>query len=121
MTIMRSLINLLLETTINPLSMAAIESTAKNFGIELDIWENDERIDLHWIARKGAKKGSGAIIIQMICDYADQTAKFILLQVENDELGVYYSAWGFDDIDDDELEDNFPDWDDILIRYPQRA
>lgn len=102
------------------LSLQAIEAQAKALGVVIEVWENSYRIDLHWIKRsKKAPPGTGGTVVQLLCDYADQCKKMILLQVENEELGAYYAGYGFDDMDSDEFENDFPDWDEIMVRRPE--
>lgn len=115
--VMRRLINLLCETMM-PTSLDQIVAFATRLGVDLEVWEDDERIDLHWIERRGGQPGAGAEVMQQLCAYADHTRRFILLQVANDSLAAYYAQWNFDELDADEMEDYFPDWDDILIRRP---
>lgn len=107
-----------LSEAIQPTSLEKIVNAAARLGVELDVWEDDERIDLHRIDRKEGKPGTGAQVIQLLCDYADRTNRLILLQPENLDLVPYYAQWGFDYIDADELEDYYPDWDDMMVRHP---
>ena len=100
-------------------TLDAIKAEATRLHVDLDAWEDDERIDLHWIERKrGSNPGDGAKIMALLCRYADQTHRFIILQIGEERLGAYYAAFGFEDYDDD-LPDQFPDWEgDVMIRYP---
>ena|ERR1041385_217359 len=100
-------------------SLDAVKAEAARLRVELEVWENDDRIDLHWIEREaGSPPGSGAKVMELLCQYADQTGRFILLQVGDEKLAAYYAQFGFDDYDE-ELDDDFPDWEgDVMIRRP---
>ncbi len=101
-----------------------LEQAMRALGLKVEMWEDEERVDLHWIERlPGTPAGAGAEAVEMLCNYADENHKPILLQVENEALAVYYEQFGFVEADEDEWEDHWPDWDidDSMIRYPERG
>jgi hypothetical protein len=103
-------------------SLEALVALAISKGVDLDVWEDAERIDLHWIERTSGAPGSGAEMLGLLCDYADRTNRRVILQVaRNATLEAYYSQWGFEYMEDEEVPDHYPDWPEIMLRPPKQT
>jgi len=94
-----------------------ITDEAAQLGVALDVWEEVDRIDLHWFARQpGSAVASSGHIMDLLCAYADHTQRFILMQVETES----YVPWGFVALPVAQAEDYFPRWNQTMIRRPVR-
>lgn len=94
------------QDVINTLSL--MERAAEAEGITLELSYVDRKIVLHYIERKSADKGTAAVFMQKLCDYADSIHRPIVLDVEiqNKQTGEvdsavqaalirYYTRFGF--------------------------
>ena len=72
--------------------------------IGLDVWEDDEKLELEfiWIPKESRGMGKGTEIMQMVCDYADKKQKPLYLTPDIsfggssiDRLKRFYRKFGF--------------------------
>lgn len=81
-----------LETALNDLIVKALDR-----GMKLELTYSDREIEMHWIARRSAAKGSGAEVINRLCAIADQFGMPISLYAFGADPGLmaYYERFGF--------------------------
>jgi hypothetical protein len=90
------------------ITLRSMERTAEAEGITLDLSYANRKIILHYIERKTSNKGTAAIFMQKLCDYADSIHRPIVLDIEiqNKQTGEvdshvqaalirYYTRFGF--------------------------
>lgn len=94
-------------------SLADLVAWAKQLGVTVDAsaWgartrRYDSAIHLTWIERDDeSPAGSGAIVMQALCAYADRIHAMIELQAaDEDVLPGYYEEFGFDEYEDKDAD-----------------
>lgn len=87
--------------------LAKLETLARKRGVDLDLENHGDRIQIVWLDRSSSPKGTGAEVMQMVCDYADRAQRRLVLSVWEGEpkLIAFYQRFGFEmtgDPDEDE-------------------
>lgn len=96
-----------------------LQDLEKEFNIELEIWDNDDYLELGKIVIDKAQRGTGvgSDVMQRVIDYADSKGKDIRLTPSTDfgasstnRLKRFYSRFGFEKNKDLKYKDS-------MVRY----